>query len=268
MPMPPTAPPKTAASARVVSSPRAVGRHAVRAHRRIDVLLDQAVERGGRAPATSQMPTVAADQRAVQSGTAGRRQQHADHRAEDDELHHARLRQRVELRDARYRRGRLIGVLPWRIGDSAKRRRRSGAATARPATAATSSRQFSITTSSSSAAAPPVCATATASGQPSTTFDRPVASCTQRPAAARQCARRAQRRDAAQRCDASRSDESSTTTRRADASSGSPSSAGNGRYVAIAGHAERAPQVEALLEIHRRPPAPWQVGKSVQASTA
>ena len=63
------------------------------------------------AAATSQMPTVAAGTTSRQSGQPRRRQQHADHGAEDDQLHHARLGQRVVLAhrdgsETRRRRGR------------------------------------------------------------------------------------------------------------------------------------------------------------------
>jgi hypothetical protein len=58
------------------------------------------------AAATSQMPAVAASA-VFQSGRPGHREQHADHGAEHDQLHHPRLGQRIELADAR--RGRDDG---------------------------------------------------------------------------------------------------------------------------------------------------------------
>ena len=75
------------------------------------------------AAATSQMPTVAAIA-VPQSGRPGRRQQHADDRAEDDQLDDARLGQRMELPEPRDQRhagrgwtddgiGHRNGAEPW-----------------------------------------------------------------------------------------------------------------------------------------------------------
>ncbi len=85
-----------------LSSPLAVARHDSAPHLRVDAFFDQAVEDGGR---TGHQPDAQAggerQPHVRQPGHAGHGQHHADERAEHDQLDHARLGQRVELPQAR-----------------------------------------------------------------------------------------------------------------------------------------------------------------------
>jgi len=67
-------------------------------HHRVDLLLDQAVDRGG--GARGERDAEGAGNQRLQRHHARRRQEHPDHRREDDERHHARLGQLVELAEA------------------------------------------------------------------------------------------------------------------------------------------------------------------------
>ena len=83
-----------------VSSPRGNGRPRVRAIKRVDLLLDQAIDRGGRTG--DQRDTEGAEYHDVDGRRARRGQKHADHRGENDQRYDARLGQREELAKAAF----------------------------------------------------------------------------------------------------------------------------------------------------------------------
>ena len=93
--------PRRSAPANWLSSPLAVGRQAVR-FMRASICCSIRQLKAAAAAATSQMPALAASMvnHSPPRGTTGHGQGHADHRAENDQLHDPRLGQRIELAPA------------------------------------------------------------------------------------------------------------------------------------------------------------------------
>ncbi len=174
----------------------------------------------------------------LQRHHAGRRQEHADHRREDDERHDARLGELVELAEPRCERlaretGRHSQELAGPLRKTAK---------------------FSITSAASKSAAPALCAAASTSGSRSNTFAMPSAAC-MRAAASSSRRGNAQGRDAQGReTDAPEQDD------RGERPGAVAPLDGGQRLLrerrAARGHAQLAHHVKRVREIHGRHPLP------------